>query len=325
MCEAQRWRAPGIAAHRIADATIDGFAATVLASDVLEATVVDGAGMVISSLRHRGVELLDPRGGVAKYAASGSTTGIPFLHPWANRLAGTRYTVGGRSVDLPSDASVVHRDDHGLPLHGLVPGRSQWTVEEANADPHGAGVGLRLDFSPHAALLAAFPFPHVVRVHVGVRDATLTVTTTLAPSGDVAVPVSFGFHPYFRLPDARRETWMLGLPVGRQLVLDDRQLPTGESRPVRIPTAPLGERTFDDGFTDLPSRARFTIAGGGRTIGVTFVEGYPFTQVFAPAGTGFVCIEPMTAPANALIAGGETLRLVRPGETFRAVFAVDVA
>jgi aldose 1-epimerase len=108
-------------------------------------------------------------------------------------------------------------------------------------------------------------------------------------------------------------------------VLDDRQLPTGASRPVAIPTAPLGTRAFDDCFTDLPAPARFTIAGGGRTIGVTFVEGYPFTQVFAPPDKTFVCIEPMTAPANALVAGGETLRLVRPGETFRAAFAVDVS
>jgi aldose 1-epimerase len=323
VCEAQRGRCR-IASHRIAETTVDGYAARVLASDALEATVVVGVGMVVSSLRHRGAELLDPRGGVARYATSGSTTGIPFLHPWANRIAGRRYVVDGRSVELPDDPTIIHLEEHGLPIHGFVPGRSRWAVETAEADATQATLVARLDFSPDPALLAAFPFPHVVRQHVTLHDETLTITTTVTPSGDVPVPIGFGFHPYLRLPDVPREAWTVSLPVGRHLELDERQLPTGASVPVQIPTAPLGTRTFDDGFTDLPPRARFTIAGGGRTIGVTFLEGYPFTQVFAPPGKSFVCIEPMTAPTNALVSG-EALRRARPGETFRAAFAVDVA
>jgi aldose 1-epimerase len=195
-------------------------------------------------------------------------------------------------VTLPVDPSLVHVDENGLPMHGLVPGRSRWRREEARA---------------------------------GDAGATLTISPTLSPSGDVPVPVAFGYHPYFRPPGADRASWVLSLPVRRRLELDDRRLPTGTSRAVDIPAAPLATHSFDDAFTDLPVPARFTIAGGGRTIGVTFLEGYPFTQVFAPAEKPFVCIEPMTAPANALVAGDATLPLVPPGGTFRATFAVDVA
>ena len=39
-----------------------------------------------------------------------------------------------------------------------------------------------------------------------------------------------------------------------------------------------------------------------------------------PAAADFVCLEPMTAPVNALIDGG--YRLVRPGESFTARFAL---
>jgi galactose mutarotase-like enzyme len=49
--------------------------------------------MVCCSLRHRGDELLGQRRGLAAYAATGSTMGIPFLHPWANRLDGRRLVV----------------------------------------------------------------------------------------------------------------------------------------------------------------------------------------------------------------------------------------
>ena len=38
---------------------------------------------------------------------------------------------------------------------------------------------------------------------------------------------------------------------------------------------------------------------------VEFDAGYPFAQVYAPADAGFVCLEPMTAPANALISGDQ--------------------
>lgn len=314
----------GIAPHRIEQTTVDGYDARVLSSDELAVTIVVGAGMVVSSLRHAGDELLDPRGGVARFATTGSTMGIPLLHPWANRLSGFVYTVAGRRVTLPSDPALLHLDENGLPLHGLVPRRSQWTVEESEANATHALVSARLDFSLDAAALSAFPFPHVLRLTFVVSSTTLTVTTTLTPSTDVAVPVSFGFHPYLRLPGVPREEWVVALPVGRRLELDARQLPTGAGSPVRLAPGPLGTRAFDDAFTDLDTPARFTVSGGGRTVAVTFLEGFPFTQVFAPAGRAFVCFEPMTAPANALVTAGPALPVVQPGATFRAAFSVHL-
>jgi aldose 1-epimerase len=55
---------------------------------LLEATFVPDAGMICSSLRHRGEELLAQNTGVLAYAQRGTTMGIPLLYPWANRLAG---------------------------------------------------------------------------------------------------------------------------------------------------------------------------------------------------------------------------------------------
>jgi galactose mutarotase-like enzyme len=64
------------------------------------AEFVPGLGMVCCSLSHGGEELLGQRGGLRAYAESGSTMGVPLLHPWANRLAGSRYAVAGREVEL---------------------------------------------------------------------------------------------------------------------------------------------------------------------------------------------------------------------------------
>ena len=46
-------------------------------------------------------------------------------------------------------------------------------------------------------------------------------------------------------------------------------------------------------------------------------------QVFAPAGSQFICFEPMTAPTNAL-RSGVGLRRVMPGREFTAVFSIAV-
>jgi galactose mutarotase-like enzyme len=315
-----------VAGARIVETTVDGFAAHVLVSPrgTLEATFVVGAGMVGSSLRHAGAELLDPRGGVVRYAAHGATMGLPLLHPWANRLDGFRYAVAGRQVALTAASGVLHLDDNGLPIHGLLPGRSRWTVTRTEATPADARLEARLVFSSDPDLLAAFPFPHELRIGLSLRDDALVVETTLAATGDVAVPVAFGFHPYLRLPDIPREQWTVELPVRERLVLDARQLPTGAREPARIDPAPLSERTFDDAFLAPPSGMPFVVAGGGRRIAVEFVRGYTVAQVFTPARAAFICFEPMTAPANALVRGGTELRLVEPGDRFTAAFAIRV-
>jgi galactose mutarotase-like enzyme len=67
----------------------------------------------------------------------------------------------------------------------------------------------------------------------------------------------------------------------------------------------------------------FTLAGGDRRIEVVYDQGFPVAQIFAPASDDVVAIEPMTAPTNALRAGG--YRTAEPGHPDTAVFSVRVA
>jgi galactose mutarotase-like enzyme len=285
----------------------------------LEARFAVDAGMVGCSLRHRGEELLDARTGLRDYAEKGATMGIPLLHPWANRLAGFAYSVGGHDVRLSPRSPIVLCDEHGVPIHGLLPGRRRWTVRDAGA----THLQAELDFASDAELLAAFPFPHVLELDARLRDGALEIATTVTAAGDVPVPVSFGWHPYLRLPGVPRRDWELRLPVLRRLVLDERQLPTGRVEAVEPFDGPLGDRVFDDGFDRLADPAAFELRGGGRRITVEFLEGYPVAQVFAPPNIDVVCFEPMTAPANALRTG-EALPFAYPGEPFRARFRIAV-
>ena len=74
------------------------------------------------------------------------------------------------------------------------------------------------------------------------------MTTTILAADDAAVPISFGYHTYLRLPGVDRGEWEVGMPVSERLELDRRMLPTGAREPVRVEAGPLGARTFDDAY-----------------------------------------------------------------------------
>jgi galactose mutarotase-like enzyme len=302
----------------------DGCEAVSLSAGELEATFVPERGMVGVSLRHGGDDLIDRQGGLRAYSDRGAVMGIPFLHPWANRLAGFSYSLHGRDVRLQSDPPLVHCDEHGLPIHGLLAASRYWEVVALDADGDRARLHAALDFGAHAELMAAFPFRHEVMLEAALTTGRLTITTRIRATGGAPVPISFGFHPYLRLPGSDRAGWQVALPARRHLRLDDRGVPTGETED-RPPTEfELADRHFDDGYDRLPDGAAFSVSDGDWRIAVTFERGYPVGQVFAPAGSQFICFEPMTAPTNAL-RSGVGLRRVMPGREFTAVFSIAVS
>jgi galactose mutarotase-like enzyme len=314
-----------MAAHEIAESTVEGHAVQVLRSPMgLEAAFAPGVGMIGCSLRHEGEELLGQRGGLAKYADTGSTMGIPLLHPWANRLDGLEYEVEGIAVRLDPGRSPVRLDPNGLPIHGLATASRHWVVTSADADAGAATLSARLAFADHPELLAGFPFPHELLVEVSLAGSVLALKTTLRPTGDVPVPVAFGYHPYLRLPGEPREEWRVTLPVRSHAELDGRGIPTGAAEDVSVPTAPLGDRVYDDLYPRLDDEPVFALEGAVRRLEVRFERGYPVAQVYAPEGQDFVCFEPMTAPTDALARGGPQLPLAEPGDEFTAGFSIAV-
>jgi galactose mutarotase-like enzyme len=97
------------------------------------------------------------------------------------------------------------------------------------------------------------------------------------------VPVSFGYHPYIRIPGCPRAEWQVAMPAMSRLRFDERGVPTGEESAFPEFDAILGERAFDDGFALLDPHAFFSILGNGRRITVEFVEGYRYARCSRPA------------------------------------------
>ncbi|HTL20576.1 MAG TPA: aldose 1-epimerase, partial [Steroidobacteraceae bacterium] len=272
-------------------------ACTLTAGD-LEAVFVPAQGMLAASLRHKGVQMLRRVGDLPAAAVKGSTAGIALLHPWANRLDGIRYRAAGREVQLDTSSPLLHLDAHGLPMHGVPWSRLTWEPLESQHNRLSA----RLEWRSKN-LLDIFPFPHRLELTATLSPEALTLQMTLVAASDGAVPVSFGFHPYFGLPDLPRAKWRLELPAMHRLLLDERGIPSGAQEPWNRFGAELGERSFDDGFALLDPSPSFSLTGGPCRITVEFLTGYRYVQIFAPGNQEFVAIEPMTAPTSALTSG----------------------
>lgn len=306
--------APGVRIHGL-----DGRAAVTLEAGPLAATVIPELGLVGTSLRRDGDEFLALPRSLDDYA-KGHVTGLPLLAPWANRLDGDTYKVGSLSVDV-AGAPGVHRDDNGLPIHGTLAGDDGWQVVRVGTDARSAVLVSRLDVGERPDLLESFPFPHVLTVEHRLDATTLTVATTLRATGRRRVPVTFGWHPYLRLPGIRRSSIRVILPARRHLDLDARGIPTGTGARLAAEAEPLGSRTFDDLYA-LGRDRRLGLASNDHTLSLLFDRNYGYLQVYAPAEANLCALEPMAAPTNALVTG--SCPSVSPGQSFTARFSITV-
>src|SRR5919199_158020 len=198
--------------------TLEGIDTVRLSAGSLQAEFAPALGMAGVSLRHEGDELLDRQAGLRAFARTGAVMGVPLLYPWANRLAGHDYMLDGRDVRLPPGPPLVHCEQHGLPIHGLLHATPHWQVTSQDE----SRITADLEFGAHPELLAAFPFRHTLELDVSLSTDRLRVATTVRPTDTTAVPIAFGFHPYLRLPGVPRAAWQISLPPRRHLALDAR-------------------------------------------------------------------------------------------------------
>jgi galactose mutarotase-like enzyme len=279
-----------------------------------EATFRPDAAMLCASLRFRGDEYVAWPRTLGDFRAGGATA-VPLLHPWANRLGAWSYRAAGRRVPLAGVA--LPQDTNGLPIHGNLFGAPFEVVRATDTRLTG-----RLDYGAHPEKLRAFPFPHIVTVDARLdAQRGLTIATSIEPTSARAVPVSFGWHPYLRLPRSPRSEWELRWPECNHVEVDTQVIPTGIRTQQRAEDAPIAGRTFDDHYA-LGRDRRFSISGGRRTLRLTFDRAYPFAQLYVPPRRRLVAIEPMTAEIDAL--GRGTAPVVGPGDRFTASFTMDV-
>jgi len=239
--------------------------------------------------------------------APAGLNGIPFLAPWANRLGEMGFWANGKKYEFNTSLGNVRAP---IPIHGLLTASSLWQVTEVAVDAMSAHVTSKLEFWKHPDLMAQWPFAHEYEMTYRLAGGVLQVQITVTNLGTEPMPISLGFHPYFRIPDVPRDEWTAHLPARKIVVADDRLVATGGFKPNELPE-PLPLKTYhlDTGFTDLDrnadGRAHFWIESGGKKVEAMLGPKFAVALIYdppAPPGETreFICIEPMAALTNAL-------------------------
>jgi aldose 1-epimerase len=261
--------------------------------------------------------------------------GNPLMAPFANRIDRDYYFFDGKKYLLNGELGNFLRDPQsGYPIHGLLAHDNRWEVTAVRAaDAAGAVVTSRLEFYKFPDLMAQFPFAHIHEVTYRLRGGKLECATKITNLGRSAMPVHFGYHPYF-VPDGPREDWTLHVAARSHWIVGSDLIPTGELEPAErylpgcVGELRLGKTFIDAGFTDLDrdkdGRVFFSVRGKSQKIEVIMDPQFTTAVVFAPLDRGFVCIEPQTGPTNAFNLRHEekieTLNTLAPGGTFHASY-----
>lgn len=266
----------------------------------------------------------------AAFRKTPALCGVPLLAPWANRLDEDGFWANGVHYQFNPAVGNLRRDGHGKPIHGLLNFSPKWELLDTGGGDDSAFSRARLEFWKHPEMIAQFPFAHTITLTHRLRNGALEVETALQNHSADPMPVSIGFHPYFRPPGAR-DAWKLHLPVTQHWKLNELSIPTGEIEPLTSLDTDLHGRQFDDvysGLTRDPSGfAHCTVETGARKLTVSFGPHYSTAVLYAPPNRDYICFEPMAAITNALNlahAGSyKDLQSIPPAATWREVFRME--
>ncbi len=298
----------------------------------VEVSILPTIGNRVSEMKVHGKNILYfPVTDLAEFKKNPVLNGLPFLAPWANRLNEEAFWANGTKYPFNMTLGNVRGP---IPIHGLLTNSDLWEVVEVKADGKSAHVTCRLRFWKHPELMAQWPFAHEYELTYRLSGGTLETQITVTNLSTDTMPISLGFHPYYRVPDVPRDQWIAGIPARKHVVTDNRLVATGELKPNDLPKPlPLKDHYLDDGYTDLErdaqGRAHFSIEGGGKKVEAIFGPKYPVSVIYSPPPLNgqprdFICFEPMTGITNAINLNHEgkyaELQTVAPGAKWTESF-----
>ncbi len=314
----------------------DNFEIIELKNEITSAKIAVNIGNTLFSLKQNDEKLYFPFS-LHEYKSNTKLAGVPFMHPWANRLKNDCILVENGRYDFPSEhKKLLYRDGNNLAMHGLLLKSSTWKTIELHEDENYCSHTAELIFDD-AAFLSIFPFIHKIRIKHMLQNKELNIETTILNLDEKDMPMSFGFHPYFFRKNRDEQLCIAAKSV---IAVNDVMIPTGnviakESKwNFTDDKISLQNISFDDGFQDLKlnenKQTVFSIQpsqtvqaeGQAEHIEIRLDKNYPFAQIYAPSNPEkpYVCIEPMTAITNAL--STNNCKKIKKDESFTASFSI---
>jgi galactose mutarotase-like enzyme len=209
--------------------------------------------------------------------------GVPILFPTPGKLEGDAW----------------HRDGlvGTMVQHGFAR-QMPWAVE-SEPSPNKAVLILE----SNAATLQNYPWPFHATLTYLLKGGCLRTTLRVRNTGDSVMPFALGFHPYFRVDDKQQASIRTQAKQAYNNVSKRREAFAGFD---------LNAAEVDIHLLDHQSDLAALRLGSGEYLAVRASSDFGIWVVWTLAGKEFVCVEPWTAPGNALNTGERLIGLA-PG------------
>lgn len=314
--------------HTATKSNTNEFEIIELKNQIVSAKIVVNIGNTLFSHRRASEEKLYFPFTLNEYKNNKKLAGNPFMHPWANRLEEDAITIQHKKKYFPEEQKqLIYRDRNSLPLHGLLLKTDAWKTIELYADETTCFHSATLVFDKKE-WLDVFPFSHEIKIKHQLKENELSIQTTLINLDEYAMPVSFGFHPYFLIDQKNRKDYFLTIPAKQIVETDTNMIPNGIYSPKENKwnfsgnIISLKDVSLDDGFKDLEFNTEGKATFRLNDINIHFYDNFQIAQVYAPVQNDkpYVCIEPMTAITNAL--NTNSFSVIKKNEHFSATFTI---
>jgi|HubBroStandDraft_5_1064220.scaffolds.fasta_scaffold79974_2 galactose mutarotase-like enzyme len=208
--------------------------------------------------------------------------GIPLLFPSPGRLTGDRFERAGRSGSMKQ---------HGF-ARDVV-----WNVDSLSTS---AAAQSTLVIESTDATRAMYPWDFRLAVTFALRGPCLRLDVTVDNTGAEAMPFAFGIHPYFLVHDKAGAT----IATKATQAFDNVTKKAVAFHGFDLTAKEVDLHLIDHGSTDSA-----VTWGDGARLAIRASPELGRWVVWTLAGKDFVCVEPWTAPADALNTGESLLEL----------------
>ncbi len=251
------------------------------------------------------------------------------LFPFPGRVKNSEYSFEGKEYKISGTKEI-----DGNALHGFVTDK-EWKVVEKNDD----SIKLSYEIKKEEYEKNGYPFSLKIQVKYSLSDNGLKVETEITNTGESKAPFGLGFHPYFTAGTDKADNISLKIDAKKLVEFDDNLFPTGKM--VGLDGQELdynqekkiGEKTIDNCFTGLVytnNISKTEISSKLAKLNIWQDKNFNYLQMYSAdtIGDKFMragfAIEPQTCTGYALNKPEMGLKTIEPGESFKAVWGVDI-
>ncbi len=215
--------------------------------------------------------------------------------------------------------------ENNCALHGFLY-NTKMKIVESICDENLGRLKFNVNLDGHNK---GYPFKLQINIIFILSSKGLKITTEIENCDEKPVPLSDGWHPYFKF-DTAVDKLMIKIPSIKQTELNNRLVPTGKTleNDEYYTLSKIGKTKFDNGYklerkssivkTELYSPEKDVTINLWQETGP---NKYNFIQVYTPPHRNSIAIEPLTSNINCFNNNDGLIKL-RPEEIFSASYGV---